>query len=219
MARPAIPRTGCAVRVSVIAACRASVSARLNAAGGNIAGTHFSPRSSRCRSRGKATNSSASIPGRWLPCPGNRKAIFPSSASSSSAPPVPCFPAGAGAVSAVPASVARPALAWPATPRSPPATKIPAFGSWVNARARFTRSASSSRLVATNATRTAPPRLTATVAARSRSFQGRPAPSLTRISSASRSRVRQAAARSVPRMTNSSAGQASSPWVGSGAPS
>ena len=70
MAKPAIPSAGCATLVSVNASRCLSRASSLKAEAGNMRSAQGAPdRSHRCR-LGKATNRSASIPGRWLPWPG-----------------------------------------------------------------------------------------------------------------------------------------------------
>ena len=71
MASPAMPSVGCATRVSVDGGLRGPCARRaVNAAGGKSTSAQRSPVTRRSSSHGKATNSSASMPARWLPWPG-----------------------------------------------------------------------------------------------------------------------------------------------------
>jgi hypothetical protein len=65
-----MPSVGWALAVAVIPAICAARSSLVWAAGGNIGANQARPASSVELNHGKATNSSASMFGRWLPWPG-----------------------------------------------------------------------------------------------------------------------------------------------------
>ncbi len=73
MARPARPSAGWATRVSVMAAGAAVGRGERGGREHRVGPPPAEPRGAGC-SRGNAMNRSASMPGRWLPCPGNRNA-------------------------------------------------------------------------------------------------------------------------------------------------
>ncbi len=185
------PSAGCATRVSVSAAACATRASRVVASGGKIVEASRGASARYRWSGGNAMNRSASIPGRWLPCPEKRSAI--------------CPPAPSRRTNTPPRSAA-------------PRVEDGSAASEVNERARRSFSRRSSREVATIASCTGPSaRRLRSVTARDRSASlsvGAEA-----SSASSRSICRRAPARSGAWNRNSSAGHRSSPEAGASAPS